>query len=245
MIWLLTATAWAGPLDRPDPDEMSGYACLQGPAGAPTLGEGAVGSGPPGPPVLGDLASSLLPFATDEALKRAGKGKLEAWPAVATLATRGVSISANCQGPPTDRDDFSFGCARPLQCELLTSIDGKAQRLATRPQAGQRLAPVETVQEAVGLVALVEQDLFLPLTPRELERWAEEAAGYTAVEPALPWVEVEKHKEGWLVRAPVRARCGCARDVVRRAWWVAINGRSCPVAETPLILAQAAEPCEE
>jgi hypothetical protein len=244
MTWL-SLVAWAGPLDQPDPDEMSGYQCVQGSPGAPTLKDRTRGQAPPGPPVLPpELGSQLAPFASDEAQRRAAKGKLEAWPAVATLATDGVTLSADCEGPPTDRDDFSFGCTKPLQCELMTSIGGKAQRLATRPQAGQRLAPVESAREALGLIGIIEQDLFLPLTPGELAAWSAESATYVATEPAIPWAEVEEHEEGWLVRAPRRARCGCEHDLVRYSWWVSRLGRTCMVEETPVILAFGQTTCE-
>ena len=234
----------AGPLDMPDPDEMGRYACAQGPVGSPSIGDRKKIDAAPGQPLLPeDLAGALVPVATDDALKRAGKGKLEAWPAVATLAVGGGTITADCEGPPTDRDDFSFGCKRPLQCELMTRIDGRAVRLATRPQAGQQLAPIESEREALGLLAIVEQDLFLPLTEGERAVWTAEAPSYTAVEPVLPWLGIETHDQGWLVRAPKRARCGCEHDIVRYAWWVSRTGRVCLVEETPVILAFGPTTC--
>lgn len=244
-VWWLTRGALAGPLDNPDPDEMARYVCAQGSVGSPSLGERTKSETSPGLPILPeDLTSVLTPVASDDALKRAGKGKLEAWPAIATLATSARTVSADCEGPPTDRDDFSFGCKRPLQCELMTAIDGRSVRLTTRPQAGQQLAPVESEREALGLLALVEQDLFLPLTEGERAQWLAEATAYTTVEPPLPWLGIETHPKGWLIRAPKRARCGCEHDIVRYAWWVSHTGRSCLVEEAPVILAFGPTTCE-
>src|SRR5690606_22544833 len=99
---------------------------------------------------------------------------------------------------------------------------------------------VEAPKEALGLVWFLDPDLFLPLTPDELAAWRAEAAGYVAVEPELPWVEIEEHAEGFLVRAPRKVRCGCDHDLVRRAYWVAKDGRSCALTEAPVLLAKVA-----
>lgn len=247
-MWLSILTvAWGGPLDQPDPDEMSGYRCVERPLGmannAPLL-DRTLGQGPPGPPIFPTgLQSSLLPFATDADLKVAGKKRgIVVYPSVGSLATAGVPIVADCEGPATDRDDFVHGCKLALQCEMLTTLEGNRLTLATRPQVASRFAPVETVKEALGLVLFVEPDLFLPLTPGELAAWAEEAAGYQAVEPAVPWVEVQEFDHGWLVRAPRRVTCGCEHDVVRRGYWVAKDGRACVVQEPPVVLAVASAP---
>lgn len=247
-MWLgMLSAAWGGPLDLPFPTEMSGYRCLEHPLdlsnNVPLLGR-TLSAVPPGPPVYPtSVQSDLLPFASDAELKRAAKKRgLVGFPAVASLATAGVPIVADCEGPATDRDDFVHGCKLRLQCELLTSLDGDRLTLATRPQVASRFAPVDTPREALGLVMFVEPDLFLPMTADELSQWKDEAVGYQAVEPAVPWVEIEPHEDGWLVRAPRRVTCGCDHDVVRRAYWVARDGRACPIREAPVPLAVATSP---
>ena len=240
--------AWAGPLDQPDPDEMSGFRCVERPLGAANnvqLFARTLEEGPPSAPVYPmGLQSSLVPFAGDAALKQAGKKRgLVVFPAVGSLATAGSPVVADCEGAATDRDDFVHGCKLPLQCEMITTLDGKGITLATRPQVASRFAPVDSLKEALGLVLFIEPDLFLPLTPGELAAWAEDAEGYKAVAPSVPWVEVQEHEHGWLIRAPRRVTCGCEHDVVRRAYWVASkDGRSCAVQEAPVPLAVATNP---
>jgi hypothetical protein len=247
-MWLaVLASAWGGPLDQPDPDEMHGYRCAERPltlANNVPLADRTLVDAPPGSPVYpAGFQSNLLPFATDGELKQAGKKRgLLVFPAVASLATAAVPVVADCEGPATDRDDFVRGCKLPLQCELLTTVEGQRVTFATRPQVATKFAPIESAKEALGLVAFVEPDLFLPLTPGELARWADEAGGYQATAPEVPWVEVIEHDQGWLVRAPRRVGCGCDHDVVRRAWWVNREGRSCLVQEAPVALAVAKSP---
>lgn len=245
LAWSLTALA--GPLDLPDPAEMGPYRCVERPLGLENraeLGDRKVSDSPPGPPTWPvGVQSGMVPHASDADLVKAAKGRyVETFPAVGTLATGGVPVIESCQSRATTRDAFSFGCTEALACELLIEVDGKASRLQSRPQAAARFSPVEDAKEALGLLMFYEPDLFLPMTPGELAAWAEQAAGYRAVEPALPWVEIETHPDGFLVRAPRRVTCGCDHDVIRRAYWVAKDGRSCAVAETPLALAVVSGP---
>lgn len=239
--------ALAGPLDLPDPAEMGPYRCVERPLGLENraeLGDRTASESPPGPPLWPDgLRSGMVPHASDDELKRAAKGRyVETFPAVGTLATGGAPVVMSCQSRATTRDAFSFGCTEALACELLLKVEDRAVRLDSRPQVAAKFYPVDSPKEALGLLPFYEPDLFLPLTPGELAAWAAEAAGYRAVEPALPWVEIETHPEGYLIRAPRRVTCGCDHDVVRRAYWIARNGRGCAVAETPQALAVVAGP---
>jgi hypothetical protein len=249
---VLGGPASAGPLDRPDPEDMGRYRCVERPLGAKNdvpLVNRTLGDGPPGPPTFpSGVGSSLVPYAADAALKKAGKKhKLVVYPAAATLATRGEPVVADCENRALDDSHFAFGCDVKLACELYTRHDGEALVLDRRPQAASRFSPVEEVRDAVGLVAFYEPDLFLPLTPNELSRWEREAADYRVVEPQIPWIEVEKRDEGWLIRAPRRLKCGCDRDIVRRAYWVSKDGRGCMVDEPGVPLAQLpdTEDCEK
>ena len=246
---LLSTAALAGPLDRPDPMDMGRLHCAERPLGltnnAPLSGGRTLGEAPAGPPTFPTgLQSSLLPYATDEALDKAEQKHLVPLSAVSTLATGASPVLASCEGAPTDVYDFvSESCEKPRRCKLLAVVDGATVTFDDQSSVGTRLAPVETIKEAVGLLALVEPDLFLPLTPGELEAWTLEAAGYRPVLPALPWLEVEEKPEGYVIRAARRVECGCEHDVVRRGYFVAKDGRTCPIAEEgAVVLAVAVDP---
>ncbi len=237
---VLVAAAWAGPLDAPDPDDLGKLQCdTRGVSLEASLGERTVGTARPGPPLIpAELRSRLAPFTSDTAIKKASKGTgAYPAPAVASLATAGSVVRRDCENRATTTDDFFVGCRMAVQCQVLLTHDGAALTFDRRAQVGARLAPVESPAEALGLAWFLDTDLFLPLTPQELAEWAEASATYAAVEPAVPWVEIEEHAEGWLVRAPRRASCGCNHDVVRRAYWVSKDGRSCPLVEAPVPLA--------
>ncbi len=236
--------ALAGPLDAPDPTDMGKLRCEPHPLGldnAYGLGERTVGTTPPGPPTFPTgLQARLAPFATDSALRKASKGAgAYPAPAVASLASVGSVVRRDCENRATTMDHFFVGCRVAVQCEVLVTHDGATLTFDRRPQVGAKLAPVETPAEALGLTWFLDPELFLPLTPEELAAWAEESANYTLVEPAVPWVEIEEQPKGWLVRAPRRVGCGCDHDIVRRAYWIARDGRSCAVVEPPVPLAVA------
>ncbi len=244
MISWWAALALAGPLDAPDPDDLGKYRCEERPLGldnAGALGDRKVGTNPPGPPTYPPgVQPQLGPFAPDKLLEKAGKGAgAYPAPAVASLATGGSVVRRDCENRATTTDHFYVGCRVAVQCEVLATIGGVAQSFDRRPQVGAKSAPVESGTEAIGLVWFLDPELFLPLTASELADWAEESANYSLVEPAAPWVELEEHPEGWLVRAPRRVGCGCSHDIVRRAYWVSRDGRSCPVAEPGVPLAVA------
>lgn len=238
------AAALAGPLDAPDPDDLGKYRCVERPLDFDNpyaLGDRAVGSQPPGPPWYADgLGARLTPFTTDDQLKKAGKGAgAFPAPAVASLATAGLVVKRDCENRATTTDHYFVGCKELVQCEVIAKILGQTQTFDRRPQAGAKLAPVESPAEAVGLAWFLDPDVFLPLTPGELAAWKEEAAGYAQVEPPLPWVEVEEHDQGYVVRVPRKVGCGCRHDLVRRAYWISKDGRSCPLTEPGVPLALA------
>ncbi|MEQ1507604.1 MAG: hypothetical protein ABMB14_35565 [Myxococcota bacterium] len=247
-MWTLTlaVAAVAGPLDLPDPGDMGRYRCVERAAtlaGDPPLTDRVAIADPPGPPTFGPgVEPALAPYATDDAIAKAAKKKLVALPAVGSLAVGGRPVVMDCENTATDRNDFSVGCRLSHACELLLTVEGTPVALASKPQVASKFAPVESVTEAVGLLAFYERDLFLPLTPGEREAWLEEAAGYQAVNPPVPWIEVEPHPGGWLIRAPRKGFCGCDHDLVRRAYWVSTDGRSCAVDEKPVTLAQDRTP---
>ncbi len=242
---LLTSFALAGPLDQPDPDAMGTFRCVERPLttqNSAGLGERKLADHPPGDPVYPQgLASSLVPHAPDAELEKAGKGKwVWAAPAFASLATGGVPIRRSCQSRAVTTDDFFEGCTEALRCEVHATVDGEVRTFDRRPQVASAFSPVDSPREALGVLWFLDPDLFLPMTPDELAAWRERAAGYLAVEPEVPWVEITEQAEGWLVRAPRLVRCGCEHDLVRRAYWVAKDGRSCALTEAPLLLAKVA-----
>ncbi len=244
-MWSLVAlSAWAGPLDLPDPDDMGRFQCRDRPVDLNNdveLGDLELLDAPPGEPTYATgLASNLLPHATDKGLKAASKGKLVyTMPAVASLATGGVPIVLGCTArDATFQDDFQVGCEDPVPCELVASLKGRSEKIERKSKIGPRLAPVDDAKTALGLVAMLDPYVFLPMTPHENAAWAEAAAGYRAVQSGVSWVEVVEHDEGWVVRAPRRVTCGDQNDVVRRAWWVSDDGRSCQIEETPIPLAK-------
>lgn len=237
-----TVVAVAGPLDRPDATEMAGHRCRYRPVeierGAP-LDDREILEIPPGAPQI-EAALELSSLPTDAALRRAARGRgNHTLPAVSTLATGGIPALLGCSvRETTSQDDFTAGCRRVAPCELVIRVDGEGHKVGSFSQVGPVLHPITSASEALGLVALLDHSVFVPLTERERRAWTSDAGGYVSVEPRLPWVEIEQHEEGWLVRAPRRARCGTCRDVVRRAWWVANDGRSCQLEEPPVVLAR-------
>jgi hypothetical protein len=240
----LASIAWAGPLDAPDPGDMGKYRCEEHPIGLDnpySLGERKIVQTPPGDPTFAaGLQGKLSPITTDKDLDKASKGAGQhAAPAVASLVSGGQVVRRNCENRATTTDHYFIGCKVAMQCEVLVRLGSESFTFDRRPMVGARAAPVESVAEAVGLVWFLDPDLFLPLSPGEFAAWAEERVGYDAVEPALPWLEVEEHDQGYLVRAPRKVGCGCDHDVVRRAYWVSKDGRSCPVIEPGQALAVA------
>lgn len=246
MLPLLVSVALAFPLNRPDPELMDGTRCMRHPVDDRNnveLTGHTVGEAPPGAPVLGDLASVFAPFTTDEAKKKAARGKgVTSLPAVTSLVAEGQPVlRAACDRSAALGDDFTEGCKRPKACSVQVTVDGTPLQTGDSGKLGPKLSPIDTPKAAYGLVALVDQDVFLPLTPLELAEWAEEAEGYRAITPAEPWVQVEERTNGWIVRAARKVACGCERDLVRRAYWVDRAGNLCQIEETPVPLAQAVD----
>lgn len=248
--WLLAGVAWAGPLDAPEPEDMKPYRCIERPLGhannAP-LANRTESDQPPGPPTFpSGLESGLVPYAADDVMKKAGKKKgIIVFPSIATLATGGTPITADCENRATDQYDFAYGCTEARTCDVYLTIEGHPVTLGSRPQVASKFTPVDSAKEAIGMVALYEPDLFLPLSPGERDAWARESANYHLVEPVVPWLEVEEQPEGWLVHAPRRVSCGCDRDVVRRTYWISEDGRGCTVDDKPIPLAIAVSPAPD
>ncbi len=249
LLSVLATVALAYPLNYPDHRRMGDYACVEHAVANENnidLTEYVITDSPPGPPTFpADVQGQLRPFATDDAQKRAAKGKrIEARSAVATLAVGGRSTKLVCEtDKPESNDEFRWGCEDAIGCTLYLPVKSGTKSLHSVLQVGSALGRVTSDRQALGLVALLDPGVFLPLTPVELEAWAETAQGYKALETDATWVELEKHDHGWLVRAPRIAECGCQKDLVRRAFWVSKDGRSCQVQEVPVPLAQATDPC--
>ncbi len=248
MWWAVAAVA--GPLDRPDANEMEGYRCRYRPVAierGADLKDRELLDLPPGPPEI-EAPLELAALPTDADLRRAARGRgNHTLPAVATLATGGIPALLGCSvREPTFQDDFTVGCRRLAPCELVIQVEDEGHKVAWSSQVGPVLHPITSVSEALGLVALLDHSVFVPLTEGERRAWDADAPRYLSVVPQVPWVEIEQHTEGWLVRAPRRALCGGCRDVVRRAWWVANDGRSCQLDEAPVVLARDRDgPCAE
>ena len=252
-MWMLTAlvsTALAYPLNYPDARRMGGFRCVEHPVmnvNNADLADAVVSESPPGPPVFApDLQRSLGPFASDEAMKATAKGKrVESFPAVASLALRGQPAKLVCEpDKPDSVDEYRWGCGeRPLGCTAYIPLKSGSKAVRSTLQVGTLLGKITDPNEALGLVALIDAGVFLPMSPGELQAWAETAQGYRGIQTDKPWVEVVEHDYGWIVRAPRVATCGCERDVVRRAFWVSDDGRVCQVQEQPVALAHAVDPC--
>lgn len=248
MIVLLAATALAFPLNRPDPDHMEGYRCLRYPVGDANnveITDYTLSDAAPGAPVIPEaLRSALTPFAADDALKAASRGRgVSSMSAVTSLATEGVPVlKAACDRSATDQDDFRSGCKRPKACVAQVTIDGQALQTSESGKLGPKLSPIDSPAVALGLVATVDGGVFLPLTPAELAAWSEEASGWRTLDDGtMPWVEIEERRMGWLVRVARRAPCGCEQDIVRRPYWVDGNGNLCMIDEPAVPLAKATE----
>lgn len=241
LLSLLPAVALAA---TPDPAQMAGHTCAEPLTLANNVPIDAArldGTTPDAPVVPMMVEGFLNRFAGDEELRKAAKGKrVVALPALASLATRGTAVRMAC-GSKGD-SDYTWGCKAAEACTLVLQVGPVIHQLDQHDQLAPLLAPVTSQAEALGLLALQDHDLFLPLTPAEKRAWKEEAQGYHTVGPRAPWVEIEDHDTGWVIRVPRKVGCGCEHDLVRRAWWVSRDGSSCPIVEDPLPLAQKVDP---
>ncbi len=241
-LWL-TAAVWGFPLNRPDPVAIEPYRCRRYPTGDKNnvvlSDQYAVSEQSPGAPVLGGaVAAILVPHATDRDMKRAaGARHTEALSALATLATGGLPSLLACDRSLAAQDDWRIGCKRPKGCSLQAVLGGEPVQADRAGKVGPVLSPIDDPRSALGLLALVETELLLPLSPGELALWTEEAVGYRAVLPTEPWLQVSEHTAGWVLHVPRRARCGCERDVVRRAYFVDRSGQLCELEEPGVPLA--------
>jgi hypothetical protein len=248
LLLVLAGVALAFPLNRPDPDRMEGHRCLRYPVGDANNVETtdfAVGETPPGAPVIPDaLRTALTAFATDEALKKAARGRgVTSLPAVTSLGSLGTPVlRAACDRKATDQDDFTEGCKRPKACALQVSVDGKPMFTPESDPIGPKLSPIDSPALALGLVAIVDAGVFLPLSPEELLAWSETAPAYRVIDGGTtPWVEVIERPLGWLVRVTRLGPCGCEQDLVRRPYWVDRGGNLCMIDEPPVPVAKAIE----
>ncbi len=247
LLAVAAAAAAAFPLNTPDPDEMGTYRCKRHPVendNNVALESRTLSDQPPGPPSYADgVQGRLKGHANDTTLRKAGKGKGNlAAPASSSLATSGRPVTLGCGGRAATQDDFVIGCKRQQACTMLIRLPDHTGQYDRAGQLGPALAPIDNPAKALGLLAMLDRDLFLPLTAKELDRWAEVAAeSYRAVEPAIPWVDIEEKSRAFVVRAPRLVQCGCQHDLVRRAWWVSRDGRACQLEEMPEPLAIATD----
>jgi len=230
---------------------MGDYRCADHPVSDKNnvpLNDYVVTDSPPGAPTFPmAVQGSLLPYATDDAQKATAKGKrVEALPAVATLAVKGRPVKLVCEpDSPDSADEFKWGCEKPLGCTIYLPVKSGTKLMKSTLQVGTALGHVGNEKTALGLVALLDAGVFLPMSPGEIGAWSERAQGYKAIKTDTPWVEFEEHEHGYIVRVPRVAECGCEKDLVRRAFWVSKDGRSCQVEEKGIPLATATDPCPE
>lgn len=244
MVWLIAAVALAFPLNRPDPKRMDGLRCLRYPVDLQNNVETTDYTPTDRPPVTPMYSFDPGTIPSDDALKKAAKGKgMYALPAVASLATEGRPIIVSCDRKASAQDDFTRGCKKPLGCTVQIVVNDRPKQAMDSDQIGPWVAPIDTAAKAVGVVALMDDDVFLPLTPEEQAAWVEQSAGYRVLSPENPWFEVERRNDGWLVHAARKVTCGCEHDLVRRSYWVDTKGRLCQLElpAVPLALAPEAE----
>ncbi len=112
--------------------------------------------------------------------------------------------------PPIEKDEFIAGCMTLRRIFYLIR-DGASWRKASNPaELNGILGPARTQAEAVGRVALVFNDAWLPLTREARERALEYHRDWQAVAPI---VAAEQGPNGFAVRLPLRDSCGCEHPI--------------------------------
>jgi hypothetical protein len=139
-----------------------------------------------------------------------------------------------CCEQGADASMFSRGCLLPFHC-LYRDASGREAHTPTELAA--MLAPIDTPARALGMVSLVHPEVAEP------EATTRSPFDFAALPGAPPAFEIEPVADGFVVRAPVIASCGCSHHLIRVAFRVGRDG-CVERADEPLVpLAHAVAIC--
>jgi hypothetical protein len=123
--------------------------------------------------------------------------------------------------PPIPRGEFTRGCML-LRRSWYVILDGATWRKASNPtQLHQILGPARTQAEAVGRVALVMDEHWLPLSREDRERALASHRDWQSVGPI---VAAKRGATGFSVRLPMSPHCGCEHPISVRSFSLGFDG---------------------
>jgi hypothetical protein len=212
-------------------------ACSAGPHGSRTSGGIEEGLGPRCAPIRDALWSSLqeaqleAPATPGElrvdlpvgfpALPPAAADQGDCWRVhgPAALAPHGDELRLCCERTEEWEDDaFMRGCMFPSACRFERDGGGEA---GTPAELAELLGGVETPAEALGLVALLHDEV---LDPAVRGSGIGDFFGWQAYPDAPPAFAVEVLPDGFVVHAAAYAGCGCGHHLLRVAFHVSSEG---------------------
>jgi hypothetical protein len=203
------------------------------------------GGAPPGTaPRLGDAPVAMtVPAAAAVTALAAGACEQPVTPTAAqALAGGRDGVALCCEQRAQGGEPFMRGCRAARACRVvLRSAGGTRVVVDSAAQLVAAVAPVDTTAKAIGLVALLDRDVWLPFADGEREQLAGLSMryGWQPYADAPVGVEVEEHAWGFVVRAPTVPSCGCGHHLVRRSFRVERSGAVCAVDEPEVALAFA------
>jgi hypothetical protein len=137
----------------------------------------------------------------------------------AALAPHGDELRLCCERTEEWEDDaFMRGCMFPSACRYERDGGGEA---GTPAELAELLGGVETPAEALGLVALLHDEV---LDPAVLGSGIGDFYGWQAYPDAPPAFAVEVLPGGFVVHAAAYAGCGCSHHLVRMTFRVSAAG---------------------
>lgn len=233
-----------GPATDTDPAATAAPACVDEPA-APQLTDPGT---PVGAPALG-YPAWLAELADDkpsvDAIRAAAAGVCDdpQFPTDAqALAGLHKGVALCCERPVAEDAAFVVGCRMAASCTVRVPSGGGHASARTADELAAALAPIDSRAEALGLVALIHRDVWLPLG-EDTQTVAGETAQMFKWHPypdAPPIVEVTEHAWGYLVRASLARTCGCEHSLVRRTFRVDRDGSVCATSEPAQPIAYSA-----
>jgi hypothetical protein len=156
------------------------------------------------------------------------------------LLTDGRAFTKCCTAEPKGAD-FQVGCMMARGCSLeLPNTTGK-RAISTADELAEAVAPVDSVAEAMGLVAVQDQNVWVPYGPdadklvADTNRWF----GWYPLQEGPVKVEAEEHAWGYVLRVPAYAQCGCSHHLYKVAYRVTKDGTVCRLGEKPKVVAYA------
>ncbi len=120
---------------------------------------------------------------------------------------------------------------------------GGGEPIETRAALAAAVGPITSAREALAMVAVIDEQVWVPIS--EVERAQipalAEVYGWRPPPTALPAVQIEEHARGFVVRAPSFRRCGCDHHLMRRSFLVDRAGVVCTLDEPELMLAYSSK----